>query len=281
MNQNEIMSKLHDAQFELLQVFDDICQKHHITYYLAAGTLLGAVRHKDFIPWDDDMDIYMHRKDYMKFIKCIDEFQDPFELHIPNSNDPYFWDFTTRLVNKRCVLKPKSKVNEYYCHHNNEYLFLDIFILDRTYNGLRNKIQVLFLKILYGLALGKRLKINYSDYKSVLAKMQTFILANIGKHVSYSKVFDAYQRVATRYNRDSNANYEQPSNITVKFLGKLLYKREWHVSTTELYIRNKKFMGPKLYDDILKSVYGDYLTLPPLEKRIPEHLDTLKNIKFR
>lgn len=88
-SEQEIMKKLHDKSYEMLCRFDDICRKHGIKYCLVHGTLLGAVRHKDFIPWDDDIDIYISRENYNKLLEFRDEFK-PYYIHEPNPEDRSF-----------------------------------------------------------------------------------------------------------------------------------------------------------------------------------------------
>lgn len=278
--QLEIMDKIHTVQLKLLIEFDRLCRKYKIKYYIAAGTLLGAVRHKDFIPWDDDIDIYLKRKEYNIFLKHIDEFQDPFEVHVPTPQDEFFWDYTTRLVYKESKLKFNDDENAFYHDQNNEYLFLDIFVLDRAHSGIKNKIQLAKLKAIYGMAMSRRYSINYAEYSSILSKSQVFILANFGRLFRMSTLFEAYQRESMRYNNDPKAMYEQPTNITVKFLGKLFYKKNWHRKVVELEIRNHRFLAPKSYEEILKSVYGDYMCLPPEECRKPEHIAVLDKIQI-
>jgi len=80
MNQS-VLKKLNETQIEILDEIDRICKKHHITYFISGGTLLGAVRHKGFIPWDDDIDVALPRKDYDKFGEiCKTELSDKYEL---------------------------------------------------------------------------------------------------------------------------------------------------------------------------------------------------------
>ena len=282
MNENEslIMEKLHCAQFALLNEFDRVCRNHDLKYYLAAGTLLGAVRHSDFIPWDDDVDVYLKRKDYEKFLQYKDEFEFPFELHVPSDKDTYFWDYTTRLVYKKSQLKFNKSENEFYNHTDNEYLFLDIFVLDKARGGLRNTLQLAGLKIVYGLAMSRRYAIDYSEYKGVLSKCQVFVLSHLGKLFQMKTLFRMYNNISVKYNSDLKAMYEQPTNITVKFLGKLFYKKEWHSKTVRMPIRKKDFLCPEAYEEILKSIYGDYMSLPPEKDRKPDHVDVLEKIRI-
>ena len=89
----ERLERIHELLFDMLTAIDELCQKHEITYYLDSGTLLGAVREKDFIPWDDDADITMKREDYEKLLAVANELPEPYRLVTPDSYGGYFFDF--------------------------------------------------------------------------------------------------------------------------------------------------------------------------------------------
>lgn len=278
----EIMERLHDAQLKILTEFDRICRKFNIIYYLTAGTLLGAVRHQDFIPWDDDIDVFLTRPEYERFMKHIDEFKEPFEIVYPKAEDKFFWDYTTRLVYKNVCINSEKEVDEFYHKRNNVFLCLDIFVLDKTHAGLRNKLHIFSLKVYYGLAMSRRHRINYSGYSSVLQKVQVFVLSNIGKLIPMLFIYKRYNRAAKRYCSDSKAKFLQPSNLTIEFLRKSPhYQEEWYGETDELLVRGKPFLVPKQYKKILAKLYSNYMQLPPEEKRIPEHISSLYEIEFK
>ena len=137
---SKTLKKLHDVELEILQEIIRICKKYDIKYYLAGGTLLGAVRHKGFIPWDDDLDIGMLREDYDKFMKYgIKEIDDKYFIHC-DKTDPNYWlpfikvrknstTFVEELLNKKEVL------------HNG--IFVDIFPMDNCNNLLLKVIKKL------------------------------------------------------------------------------------------------------------------------------------------
>ena len=88
---NEILKKLRNVELQILDQVVEICKKHNLKYILTAGTLIGAVRHKGFIPWDDDIDIALPRKDFNKLINiCQSELDDKFYLDCPETNDKYW-----------------------------------------------------------------------------------------------------------------------------------------------------------------------------------------------
>ena len=89
----EKLEKIHSVLFDMLREIASLCDKYEIEYFLDSGTLLGAVRHQDFIPWDDDADIAMKRSEYEKFLKVADELPKPYLLIQPQDYGGYFFDF--------------------------------------------------------------------------------------------------------------------------------------------------------------------------------------------
>ena len=124
---DETLRKLQLIQLEMLKVVDNICSNHKIKYSLYAGTLLGAVRHKGFIPWDDDLDVCMPRKDYNRFIKICGQCL-PKEYCLQNKeNEPRFSQSFTKMRKKHTTfLQGGEPVSDY--HHG---IFIDIFPIDR------------------------------------------------------------------------------------------------------------------------------------------------------
>ncbi|MCD7835219.1 MAG: LicD family protein [Lachnospiraceae bacterium] len=121
----EDLTKLHEILKDLLHVFDEVCRSHNLKYYAIAGTLLGAVRHNGFIPWDDDVDVAMLREDYDKFIKLADEFKEPYCLRsMENDKGSNLRHY--RLVNNSTTFIP-LRYSIYDC---NKGAFIDIFPLD-------------------------------------------------------------------------------------------------------------------------------------------------------
>ena len=100
------LQKLQQTETEILEEIDRLCEKHSIVYYLAGGTLLGAVRHRGFIPWDDDIDVAMPRNDYERFRDiCLSELDERFYLHCPQTDKNYWLPFAKVRKKIRCSRK--------------------------------------------------------------------------------------------------------------------------------------------------------------------------------
>ena len=277
--EQKIVDKVHDYEFEMMCKLDDVCRRHDITYYLEGGTLIGAARHKDFVPWDDDIDIYIKRKDFEKLLKYKDELE-PYFIHVPNPDDNSFWDFTSRIMYDRVLFKKNDAEARFYNHIHCQYLFFDFFIMDNFPGGLRGKLQVFELKLLYVLATSKRYKLKYWPPKNPISRLAVFILCRLGMYIPLEWLFKRYDKVSRRYNKKKNCEYFILSNASASFLADCIYKKKWYKTRTELPVRGRNFFVPGEYDESLRNYYGDYMQLPPEESRYPEHIENFEDVAF-
>ena len=136
------LDEVHKLQLKLLSYFDDICKKNDLKYFLAGGTLLGAVRHKGFIPWDDDIDLAMPRDDFEKFIKLSDSLEEDYKVLIPSKTEKFHLVFA-KLVNKYYYNDKKDLKGKYGIR-------IDIFPLDGLGNtekiALKHSKKILFIR---------------------------------------------------------------------------------------------------------------------------------------
>lgn len=249
---------------DMLQKFADYCERHGLRYHLVGGTLLGAVRHKGFIPWDDDIDVGMPRSDYEKFLELVktepvDENYQVISLQEGNSPLP----FAQLIHNRTRVERPSEQFME------EEFIvlkaFLDIFPQDgwpeeeaaarRVVNEakfLRTLNRVSKARIGRGATLARK-----------LAKIPVAMIAKMFGPVRINRWLDAY---AKRYDYD-----------TSKYVGAITYGvygigerclREEVVQFVDVEFEGKMFKAPGCWDSYLSGIYGDYMTLPPEEKRI-------------
>ena len=272
-----ILDKVHDYHYDMLCKFDDVCRKHNIKYYLYYGSLIGMARHKDFIPWDDDVDIVITRKNLKKLVKYQDELS-PFFVHTPSADEGFFFDFTSRIINPMVKLKKDDDETEYYNGMNCQNLFIDLFTLDSFPGGIKGKILLFRLKILYIFAMSRRYSKDYEAPKSIIARAGISLLRAIGKIVPLSVIFKRYNKLAKSYN-GKNCKFGFLSNAAIYFLDDITQK-EWFRETDELPIRERMFPVPYAYDEIMRSIYGDYMQFPPEEDRKPVHIKNFDDIDF-
>ena len=267
------LTKVHETNLKLLKEIDRICRKYKIKYALDSGTLLGAVRHKGFIPWDDDVDVVFTRANYEMFAKVARrELPEGMSLVEPDEyhGGKAFYDFVPRITYNNSRKFEESGKMEFYDDKISR-LNVDLFILDPLPDGkLEKKLTKLFHCIVYGLALGHRWRIDYSDYKG---KMKLFVgvLSNIGKLIPFPVTYRLWRKLckkdaARRTELYFYTNYA-PNYYYVEM------KREWSDCVKETEFEDTTLFIPEGWEHYLTQVYGDYMKLPPEEKRIPEHSD--------
>lgn len=246
--------KIWAVELDLLKEIDRVCKKHNLTYCLSGGTLLGAIRHQGFIPWDDDIDVMMPRKDYDILMQLSSEFVSPYFLQTPFTDKGYFFSYNKlRNENTTCVSEVFSY--EKFC----QGIAIDIFPLDcYKKEGLREKFE--FLKYLM-LDLGTYMRMT-NPFLDKNNKERV-------KHYSGRNPFDTYQMIQDIYlmDKDTNCDYLGLLSCTSYDIENLSYD----INALDNII-NWNFCGfllpiPMKYDKVLKTQYGHYFALPPVEKR--------------
>lgn len=251
--------KLHKLELDMALEIKRICMMENINYFLIAGTLLGAIRHKGFIPWDDDMDIGMLRQDYEKFINVCPKLLDK-KYYIQTM----FNDKDYGLTFAKLRLKGTSFVEQFsknVSKHNE--IFLDIFPYDNVPSeNLKRKLHsksIYFKKHLLWS------KIGYDANPDSASKKVLYGISNIAsKFRSVDSLKKSIQKTLTKYN-----NSETPfifTNGSYRYEKETL-KRSWATDLAELPFETEKFMGAKDYDGFLKHLYNDYMQLPPENQR--------------
>lgn len=256
------------ASFEILKEVKSICDRHNILYFLDAGTLLGAVRHRGFIPWDDDIDIIFWRKDYEKFIKVvIKEMPRHLKLIMPEENK-HFFDFIGKIINPDINVSDDTEETSFYGNYTNK-ISVDLFILDNeSPSVLKQKYKVILMKIIYGMAMAHRFSIDYSKY-NMLKKLQVSILSNVGKLFSYKTVYNCYQKIIQMDNV-KNTQFCFCGISIPPYFGKVFPKKCFK-KEIQVEFEGINFNAPVGYDTILTIYYGDYMTPPKEKDRTPKH----------
>ena len=271
MTEHYDMSKVHAASLKILKEIDRICRKYKIRYALDAGTLIGAVRHKGFIPWDDDADVVFLRSQYEAFVKVAGrELPDTMELLLPDSyrDGRAFFDFTPRIIykNRRCH-QDSPEMNFYGGKLN--HIWVDLFILDKLPASPAGAAATRFVhKAIYGLAMGHRPGLDFKKY-SLVHKIFVGGLAGVGRFIPLRLIF-AMQRAAALKDRRSRGTRWYYSNYQPDYLYVTL-EGSWCEAVEDAAFEDAQLMIPKGWHEVLTEVYGDYMQLPPEEKRVPTH----------
>ena len=267
------LSKVHEANLKLLKEIDRICQKYKIKYALDSGTLLGAIRHGGFIPWDDDVDVVMTRANYEMFAKVVRReltegmtFVEPNQYH----NGEAFFDFVPRILYDKSQKFAESDKMSFYDDKISK-LWVDIFILDALPDG---KFAAPFTKLMhcvvYGLALGHRYQIVYSDYQGMM-KVFVGVLSNIGKLIPFRVTYKVWNKLC-RMNRKKKTKRYFYTNYAPNWYY-VEIERPWSDQVKRVAFENTELCIPAGWDHCLELLYGDYMKLPPKEKQVPEHSD--------
>lgn len=254
--------EVQDILYNILCVFDDICRKNHISYALDSGTLLGAVRHKGFIPWDDDIDIIIWRKDYQKLVRVL-KAELPLYLKVIEPKDllPNFYDFVVRVADVRYYWHEPSREDSFYKNRQN-FINIDILINDYVGSSVYAVKKKAFLhKIIYGMAMGHRFQIKREKY-TIVQKMEVYILSFIGSKLKMKHILKWYEALCMRNSKSSK--YCMRSNCTLGYMD-LPLKSEWFEGIVYLSFKGREFPVPCGYDQQLTLFYGDYMK--PLENR--------------
>ena len=264
MEQSAQLKLLQGIELENLRMLMEICEKNHLRYYLIGGSLLGAMRHRGFIPWDDDIDVGMPRPDYNRFVQIAKGYL-PDHMDVKTmTSDPNYKCYFTRLINN------KKKI---YWDHG-QYtavigVWMDVFPLDGLpENPLLRKLQVFRVKL--NKALYKFTQIDYvSTNRTNRPFSERFLirfaqLTRIGRLMNADKRLKKLDRALQRYDYDTSA-------YAWNFSG--CYGQREIVPHIQLGgSRTTEFEGmqasiPEAAEDYLTSIYGDYMKLPPEDQR--------------
>lgn len=247
-------SKLLDIMCDI----DAFCRKNDIKYTLYAGTLIGAIRHKGFIPWDDDIDIIMEKDDYLKFLSLKSEFSDKYNIIAPLEKNELSFPRALKIFDKTSCIKEIGV--PYY-----EGPFVDVFFT----MGLRYKNRQ------KNLSYTKKYRYICRVYEIKTRRMKVSKNSRfMNKIALINSKFCSIKRLEK--NILKYQNYENNMDIcTTSFGGTYVMKKSFFKNIIECQFEKYKFYIPKEYDEMLKEMYGDYMALPPEEKRVCKHLEFL------
>ena len=254
--------EIKEAIFTILSDFADYCDKNGLRYYLCGGTLLGAVRHKGFIPWDDDIDVFMPRPDYMK-------------LHSLYAETPISPSYHLRSYEKGEAFFSFAKIEDYNTEISEDYstgdhhLWIDIFPIDGLPDDPKESAAILnkahHLRILYSRSLA-RWGNGRTKFRA-LAKTILLIIPKIRGCKYYGRIM---HNLVTQYDFDS-CDYVA-SIAWSNGAGERMKKAEL-LQSTEVEFCGKKFHAPGCTHSYLTGLYGNYMELPPENKRINHSFD--------
>ena len=246
--------KLWMGSLDLLLVFDEFCREHGLTYYLGYGTLLGAIRHGGFIPWDDDVDVYMRRDDFEKLPLFQHAFKHPYFLETPYTDPGYLYS-PTRIRNSNTT----AIVEKFKYQGFNQGIWLSIFPIDNwILEGGEQKFNEIN-RLLLDCSTCMRMSNPHLDEKDLLRVRNYRGLSGIASYEKVHAIASQYRNIETEYVADMEC--------TTYPYRSMVYRAEAFKSTVLKEFEGFKFPVPVGYDHILKTLYGDYMSFPPVEER--------------
>lgn len=266
MSKKEIsLTDLRSIQLNIMDQFVNICEKYQLRYYLCGGTQLGAIRHRGYIPWDDDIDVMMPRPDYDNLLNLVKEINTS-KYHIKSPYDyderPYPYVYA-KMFNMETTLieQPNTKAIK-------SHVYIDIFPIDGLPSD-ESECQAYFKKMKVWKNIHRILSVSKCNtrYGSLWKKIFWSIIYLFSKIIKENVVLSILEKKLRKYSFDSSdyvgiiaAGYGDRERTSRKAYEEL-----------PMQFEDRVFNGIKGYDEYLTNVYGDYMKLPPEEKRILAH----------
>ena len=259
------LDELKSIQLEILDVVAKFCEERGINYWIDAGTLLGAIRHKGYIPWDDDIDVGMLRQDYDRFMNEFNGTNPRYEFHCIENDPNLHVSFGKVYDNTTVLYEPdetgiKMAVN------------IDVFVYDNAPDDEAQCRSMLRKQFIYSrLNEARTMPIHTKPNGNILRKIFVYIVRT-AIHIIPSSIL-SYNYFAVKAIQNSrryiNENTKRVGNFSSHTLA--VWSKEIFRSFIDVEFEGRKYKAPVGYDAWLRGFYGDYMTPPPEHKRISRH----------
>lgn len=263
--------EIQKLELDILSYFHEVCEEYNLTYYLAYGSLIGAIRHRGFIPWDDDIDVMMPRHDYYKFVEIIRKTPHDYYKLVSTETDS---NFTAPLPK---IIDTRTRLIQHYDYSEKVALgvYIDIFMLDGAKNSYEDALQWYDESFKY-----------YRDWRIAdLAifppgKSKIYGLLRYIKNIRYK-----FHNISYYLNRlkehNSRYQFEKCDYVSTLEVGtlpglKCVWPKSYFEPKSMTQFENREFYIPQNFNAILKSEYGNYMKLPPESQQKPHHVYTLE-----
>ncbi len=258
------LRELQQLELEILKTFIDICTKLKLRWFAQGGTVLGAVRHQGFIPWDDDIDVAMPRKDYEIFLKEAPDYL-PAHLFLQTyKTDPGYLRAFAKIRNSNTTFIETACKNI----DMNHGIYIDVFPLDGYSNSTISDITYKFKKIVYDSKIDEGF---YYPTPPVITRKNKCIrpIANIlNRHRSLSEAVELKDKLVQRFDYDK---CETVGNLLGAWFYREIVPKSFYGEGVTHSFENIDIIIPSQYDLYLSHMYGDYMKLPSEKEQVTHH----------
>lgn len=269
---NESIKEIQLIEKKILEKVINYCNKHSVRYSIIAGTLLGAVRHSGFIPWDDDIDIAMPRPDYDRFLDLVKKNPIDSEIKIISGDENDFFSLPfTKICNKNVML---VKENETHFNDGNE-IWIDLFPIDGLGNDYDDAVKIFNLSVKYSKAIARASSISWklrSSDKGIMG-----IAKVLYRQLFHLRGFNYYKRQL--FNLVKKNEFDQSKYVALAVWGQYgigeIQERKKFIKFETLSFEDLQVNVMGCWHEYLSGVYGDYMVLPPIEQRKNPHNFTI------
>ena len=258
MKKEEIsLEELKKIQIEILNDFVSFCDKNGLNYWLDNGTLLGAIRHKGYIPWDDDIDVGMLRDDYDKALRLYNESSSRYKLYSYENNKDFLYPCGKVLDTKTVLYEPDERGNKLSVN-------IDVFVYDICPDDTNTTNKMFKKRMRYLKLQSAKINQNYvgKKFKFLRRFLHFFLNSFFPKGYFINKIVNI-SRTYINSNYKCVGNFMSYSNVVAPI--------DIFDSFIDVAFEGKKYKAPIGYDRWLTLFYGDYMKLPPIEKRKSHH----------
>lgn len=282
---NEDLKELQEITFKILMYLKGICKELGLRYFLAYGTLIGAIRHKGFVPWDDDIDVWMPREDFMILLDYLCKNEDErYTVSTGKYKIKGEWPekLQIKILDKYVeVERMWEKKGQFISSHP----WIDVFALDNAPDKHENYIKKFRKKrVWYQLCRSKYFNTDLNNIKGTINRTVYFMYnkMHLLRHVlNYDKAGERLFDAVTSYRNDpSGKQYFCNAAVYIHKIDKCFFDKEWFSDSVEVQYGEGTFSVPSGYDAILTKIYGDYMTPPPPEARTGGHFGKILSRKY-
>lgn len=271
---NDTIELLQSLELDMVKEFVRICDRHGLNYFMAGGTFLGAIRHQGFIPWDDDVDMGMYRDDYDKFLKIAEtELSYPYKIQTYKNTNSHHYYFS-HIIDMRYKVKRLGSLDQ-----REEYVWIDIFPYDGLPNGFLGNmfyLRLLFCRFCYHMAYFDKINIARTD-RAIWQKILLKVFHVVYKMIKFDKK-KWIDKIDVLLKSNNLENCDRVMSFMGVKLQKEIFPRKIYDDLVTYSFEDVKLKGPKEFNVVLHQMYGEYMKLPPENKRNSHPMEIIYNV---